>query len=251
VNRPAALLAMNYLRQVTAAGGVPVLLPPVPGIADALDGLDALVLSGGADINPAAYGATPHPRTGPAEPGRDAAEFALMAGAADRCLPVLAICRGLQILNVSRGGTLHQHLPDLVANDRHRATPGAFDAHEVRVAPDSRLGALLGPPPAGGELRLTVPTSHHQAIDRLGDGLAAAAWADDGTIEAVELAPARAGADREPGPEQFLLAVQWHPEAGHDPRLFRALAAAARAYRDAGPEASGEPGGRQPLDSRA
>ncbi len=251
MDRPAALLAMNYVSQVTAAGGVPVLLPPVPGIAGALDGLDALVLSGGADIDPAGYGAAPHPRTGPVEPGRDAAEFALMAGAADRGLPVLAICRGLQILNVSRGGTLHQHLPDLVANDSHRAAPGAFGAHAVRVAPDSRLGALLGPPPAGGELRLTVPTSHHQAIDRLGDGLVAAAWADDGTIEAVERAPVRPGAGREPGREQFLLAVQWHPEAGDDPRLFRALAAAARAYRDAGPEASGEPGGRQPLDSRA
>ena len=193
VNRPAALLAMNYVSQVTAAGGVPVLLPPVPGIADALDGLDALVLSGGADIDPAGYGAAPHRCTGPVEPGRDAAEFALLAAAAGRGLPVLAICRGLQLLNVSRGGTLHQHLPDLVANDRHRATPGGFDAHAVRVAPDSRLGALLGPPQAGGELRLTVPTSHHQAIDRLGDGLVAAAWADDGTIEAAELAPAPAG----------------------------------------------------------
>jgi putative glutamine amidotransferase len=249
VNRPAALLAMSYVSQVTAAGGVPVVLPPVPGIADALGGLDALVLSGGADIDPAAYGAAPHRRTGPVEPGRDAAEFALLAAATGRGLPVLAICRGLQLLNVSRGGTLHQHLPDLVANDHHRATPGAFDAHAVRVAPDSRLGALLGPPAAGGELRLTVPTSHHQAIDRLGNGLVAAAWADDGTIEAAELAPAPAGAPG--GREPFLLAVQWHPEAGDDPRLFQALAAAARAYRDAGRPGAGEPGGRQPLDSRA
>ncbi len=245
VDRTAALLAMNYVSQVTAAGAVPVLLPPVPGIADAAAGLDALVLSGGADIDPAAYGAPPHRRTGPLQPGRDAAEFALLAAAVGRGMPVLAICRGLQILNVSRGGTLHQHLPDLVANDSHHTAAGSFGAHAVRVTPDSRLGALLGPPSPGGELRLTVPTLHHQAIARLGDGLVATGWADDGTIEAAELAPAPDGR------EQFLLAVQWHPEAGDDPRLFRALAGAARGYRDAGRAGSGEPGPRQPLDSRA
>jgi putative glutamine amidotransferase len=248
VDRPAALLAVNYVAQVTAAGGVPVLLPPVPGIATMLPRLDALVLSGGADIDPAAYGAQPHPRTGPIQPERDAAEFALLAAALEQGLPVLAICRGLQVLNVSFGGTLHQHLPDLVANDSHRSAPNSFGTHDVRVARRSRLGALLGPPDAGGELRLTVPTSHHQAVDRLGDGLVATAWADDGTIEAVEPGPAGARGHR----EQFLLAVQWHPEAGADPRLFQALLAAARAYRDdPGAAGTGRRASAQPLDSRA
>ncbi len=222
-DRPAALLAMNYVDQVAAAGGAGVLLPPVPGIAGAVDRLDALLLAGGADLDPAAYGAPPHPATGPLMPARDAAEFALLAAAVERGMPVLAICRGLQVLNVSRGGTLHQHLPDVVGHDGHRAGPGSFGAHEVRVDPGSRLGAALGPAEPGG-LRLTVPTLHHQAIDRLGDGLVATAWADDGTIEAAELADGRAGG--------FLLAVQWHPEAGQDPRLFQALLAAARAHRD-------------------
>jgi putative glutamine amidotransferase len=248
VDRPAALLAVSYVAQVTAAGGVPVLLPPVPGIATVLSGLDALVLSGGADIDPAAYGARPHPRTGPIQPERDAAEFALLAAALEQGLPVLAICRGLQVLNVSSGGTLHQHLPDLVANDSHRSVPNSFGAHGVRIAPGSRLGAVLGPPDAGGELRLTVPTSHHQAVDRLGDGLVATAWADDGTIEAAELGPAGAHGHR----GQFLLAVQWHPEAGEDPRLFQALLAAARAYREnPGAAGTGRRASGQPLDSRA
>jgi len=243
VDQPAALLAMNYVAQVAAAGGAPVLLPPVPGAAEVVARLDALVLTGGADIGPAAYGAPAGPYTGPLEPGRDTAEFALLAAALRRGLPVLAICRGLQLLNVASGGTLHQHLPDLVGNDVHRARPGSFGAHEVNVAPDSRLGAVLGPAVPGGELRFSVPTSHHQAIDRVGDGLVPVAWADDGTIEAVE----PAGTGREP----FLLAVQWHPEAGADPRLFQALLAAARAGREPGRAGPGEPGRHQPLDSRA
>jgi putative glutamine amidotransferase len=249
-DQPAALLATNYTGQVTAAGAIPVLLPPVPGIEATLDRLDALVLSGGADIDPAAYGARPHPATGPLRPDRDTAEFALLAGALRRGLPVLAICRGLQILNVASGGTLHQHLPDLVGHDGHRDVPGSFGRHEVRVDPRSRLGDLLGPPGPGGELRLTVPTLHHQAVDRLGSGLVATAWAADGTIEAAEPGPAAAG--RGERREPFLLAVQWHPEAGRDPRLFKALAAAARAYRDQpGGTGAGKPAGRQPLDSRA
>ena len=232
---------------------MPVLLPPVPGIADAVAGLDALVLSGGADIDPAAYGAAPHPLTGPVEPGRDAAEFALLAAAAGRGLPVLAICRGLQILNVSRGGTLHQHLPDLVAHDSHRSAPGLLRRRtrcgSPRTAGSARCSAR---PAAGGELRLTVPTSHHQAIDRLGDGLVRGRLGRRRHHRGRGARPGpRPGRGREPGREQFLLAVQWHPEAGDDPRLFQALVAAARAYRDAGPGGQRGAGRRQPLDSRA
>src|SRR6185312_5884569 len=123
---------------------------------------------------------------GPTEPRVDAVELALARAADRRKLPILGICRGLQLLNVTRGGTLHQHLPDVVGHDGHGAAPGTFGQHEVRVSPASRLGAILGPPGPGGELRLTVPTQHHQGIGRLGRGLIATAWAGDGTIEAVE-----------------------------------------------------------------
>ena len=212
-----------------------MLLPPLPGIARAAARLDAVVLSGGGDLDPAGYGAGPHPQTTRVCPERDRAERALLSAALAGGVPVLAICRGLQMLNVTRGGTLHQHLPDVVGHDEHAAAPGTFGEHEVRVDPASRLGAILGPPGPGGELRLTVPTHHHQAIDRLGRGLTATAWASDGTIEAVEPDPAQ------PDSGQFLIGVQWHPEADDDLRLFQALIAAARVRagggRPAGPAA--------------
>jgi gamma-glutamyl-gamma-aminobutyrate hydrolase PuuD len=167
-------------------------------------------------------------------PERDRAELDLLAAALAARVPVLGICRGLQILNVSRGGTLQQHLPD---SGGHRAGPGTFGTHQVRVAPGSRLAGLLGPPDDGGELRLDVPTAHHQAIGRLGAGLVATAWAADGTIEAVEPAPA--------GRAEFLIAVQWHPEQGTDPRLFRALIRFARERPDWKPVPA------EPLDSPA
>jgi putative glutamine amidotransferase len=224
-DRPAALLPMDYPEAVTAAGGVPVLLPPLPGIEEAVSRLDALVLSGGGDIDPAAYGAAPHPLTERVYPARDRAERALLAAALAAGLPVLAICRGLQIVNVSRGGTLRQHLPDEAGQHGHGSAPGTYASHPVRIAADSAAGRILGPPGPDGWVRAAVPTSHHQAIGRLGDGLAATAWADDGTIEAVE-------PDREAGDgTRFLLAVQWHPEAGDDPRLFEALIEAALAVR--------------------
>ena len=181
------------------------------------------MLSGGGDIDPAAYGAAPHPLTGRVYPGRDRAEAALLAAALAAGLPVLAICRGLQIINVSRGGTLRQHLPDEVGHHDHGSAPGTYGSHPVRIAADSAAGRILGPPDPDGWVRAAVPTSHHQAIGRLGDGLVATAWADDGTIEAAE-------PDREAGDGTgFLLAVQWHPEAGDDPRLFEALIDAALA----------------------
>jgi putative glutamine amidotransferase len=231
---PCALLPLGYAEQVTAAGGVPVLLPPLPGETAAVRRLDAVILSGGGDLDPAGYGAAAHPETTRVQPGRDRAELDLLAAALDAGLPVLAICRGLQILNVSRGGTLEQHLPD---GGGHSAGPGTFGSHPVRVAPGSRLGRLLGPPDDRGELWLDVPTAHHQAIGELGDGLVATAWAADGTIEAVE------ATDR----DEFLIAVQWHPEQGRDPRLFRALTNAAR-HPVSG---SAKPAPAEPLDSPA
>lgn len=216
---PAMVLPRRYADRVSAAGGIPVLLPPVPGIEDALARLDGLVLSGGGDIDPARYRAEPAPETTSVREERDTAEFALLAAAMERQLPVLGICRGLQIINVARGGSLHQHLPAVVGHDGHAPVPGAFGAHPVHVAPGSRLAGILGrdevDPP------ITTPTHHHQAVDQLGDGLVRTAWAPDGTIEAFEL---DAGPD---GP--FMVAVQWHPEAGDDLSLFRALVSAALA----------------------
>jgi putative glutamine amidotransferase len=216
--RPAMVLPRRYADRVAAAGGIPVLLPPVPGIEDALGRLDGLMLSGGGDIDPARYRAEPAPETGSVREERDAAEFALFAAAMSRHLPVLGICRGLQVINVARGGTLHQHLPDVVGHDGHAPVPGAFGEHVVRVAPGSRLGQILGRDEAG--LSIVTPTHHHQAVDQLGRGLVPTAWAPDGTIEALEFDAA--------GDGPFMVAVQWHPEAGDDPSLFRALVAAAR-----------------------
>jgi putative glutamine amidotransferase len=219
----AVLLPERYSGQVQQAGGVPVLLPPVPGIEAAVARLDGLVLTGGGDIDPARYGAEPDPHTGRVSPQRDSAELGLAAAALAAGIPVLGICRGLQVLNVALGGTLRQHLPD---DAGHRVPPGEFGSHPVRVSPGSRLAAILG-----GELCQEVPTSHHQAVDRLGQGLTATAWSADGVVEAAELAD----------PARFVLAVQWHPEAGQDLRLMAALVAAAAGR--------GQPAPGQPLNS--
>jgi putative glutamine amidotransferase len=218
---PADLLPASYSDLVRRAGGAPVLLLPGPGAAAAVGRLDALVLTGGGDLDPARYGAQPHPATSRVSPRRDASELELLAAALGAGLPVLGICRGLQVLNVARGGTLVQ---DLAAGAGHAGAPGTFGTHPVTVAPGSRLGAIVG---AGGRKGcvLQAPTAHHQAVGRLGDGLVACAWAGDGVIEAVELAPGAAGGS------QFVVAVQWHPEAGDDDRLMRALVAAASGAR--------------------
>jgi putative glutamine amidotransferase len=215
---PAALLPDRYVASVTAAGAVPVLLPPVPLIDQAVTRLDAIVLAGGGDIDPARYGARRDRNCGPSSDERDGAELALAAAALAAGVPVLGICRGLQILNVALGGTLHQHLPDLVGHEGHAPEPGGYGAHEVSVAPGSRLASILNRTDLTDHLPVVVPTHHHQAIDVLGAGLAATARATDGTIEAAELDPAE---------HPFVVAVQWHPEAGGDLSLFRALAAAA------------------------
>ncbi len=208
---PATLLPQNYAGKVAAAGGAPALLPPVPGIEAAVARLDALIISGGPDIEPARYGEQAGPRTTIVRPGRDAAEIALFRAAIEAGVPVLGVCRGLQVMNVALGGTLIQHLPDAVGHEGHSPTPGTMGEHKVTVGRvPSRLAGILG---TG---TIMVPTHHHQGIGRLAAGLTATAWADDGTIEAVEMdAP-------------FVLGVQWHPESGDDPALFDALIGAAR-----------------------
>ncbi len=216
---PAVLLPRRYTDMVTAAGAVPVLLPPTAGVAEVLPRLDGLVLSGGGDIDPALYGAAVHPQCGPANADRDRAEIELCLAALATGLPLLGICRGLQVLNVALGGTLHQHLPDIVGHDGHSPEAAGHGTHKVSVAPGTRLASILRTSEAA------VPTHHHQAVDRLGAGLIATAWTDDGVIEAAELTPV---ADNPAGQaEPFVIAVQWHPEAGDDPSLFAALVTAA------------------------
>jgi putative glutamine amidotransferase len=209
-NCPAVLVPADYVRQVSGAGAVPVLLPPIAADVEVLDRLDGLVVAGGADVDPARYGAERSPRTGPSSPDRDDAELALLAAAVERDLPVLAVCRGLQLLTVLRGGSLVQHLPEVVGSDVHVPAPGTYGDNAVRVAPGSRLAGLIG-------TDAVWACHHHQAVERLGDGLTATAWAQDGTVEAAELEGAR-----------FVLGVQGHPEVGDDARLFAGLVDAAR-----------------------
>ncbi len=214
---PAVLLPRRYTDMVAAGGGQPVLLPPQPGVASLLSRLDGLVLSGGADIDPALYGADRHPATDPPNPGRDDAEIELARQAIAAGLPLLGICRGLQVVNVALGGTLHQHLPALVGHDGHSPEPHGYGSHKVSVAAGSQLAGILG------RTEAAVPTHHHQAAGRLGDGLIPTAWTDDDTVEGIEL----------DAPASFMIAVQWHPEAGDDLSLFTALAAAADKHRAA------------------
>jgi putative glutamine amidotransferase len=210
-----ALVPAAYVQAVEAAGGRPLLVPPSEdGVDETLAALDGLILPGGTDIGPEHYGQEPHPETYGVVPERDRAELALLTGALERDLPVLAICRGSQVLNIARGGDLVQHLPEIVGHEGHKELPGVFGDHDVRIDADSRLGRLVGE-------HAPIKSHHHQGFGRLGDGLREVAWADDGTIEAVE------------DPERpFLLGVLWHPEAGEDGALFTALVGAASAYRE-------------------
>jgi putative glutamine amidotransferase len=213
---PAVLIPTTYVEAIQRAGGRPLLVPPSEdGIDETLDALDGLLFSGGSDLGPERYDAEPHPETNGIRPQRDAGELALLSAALDRDMPVLAVCRGSQVLNVALGGDLVQHLPEVVGDDKHKVTPGVFADHEVEVRPDSVLGSLIGD-------RAPVKSHHHQGFGRIGTGLRAVAEAEDGTVEAVE----------DPG-RRFAVGVLWHPEAGEDARLFEELVRQAADYRGA------------------
>ena len=192
-------LGLTYLRAIEAAGGLPVVIPPLEldAVEPLLDRFSGVCLSGGPDLDPGAYHERRHPELGPVEPELDRFELELARRADARGLPMLAICRGEQALNVARGGTLHQHLPDRPGTtiDHRQSAPGHQPTHTVDVAARSRLARLMG------RRNARVNSFHHQAVDRLGTGLRAVAWSPDGVIEGVE-APAR----------DFLVGVQWHAE---------------------------------------
>ena len=220
-NVEAAFLPAVYFSSVTDTGAVAVLLPPQPATPGAvervLDGVDGLLIAGGRDVNPTRYGQESGEHTDAPDLLRDEWEAALLAGALERDLPVLAICRGMQVLNVLKGGTLHQHLPDVVGHNNYQLGGGQFTEMEFDVVPGSALATALG-----GAAKLTGNVYHHQALDRVGDGLTVSARTAEGVVEAVDIDGATFG-----------VAVQWHPEvtATRDPRLFEALTAAATTYR--------------------
>jgi putative glutamine amidotransferase len=213
----AGLLPMTYVRAVHATGGRAVLITPDDPDTDVLESLDGIMFSGGGDVDPAHWGAERHPATD-IDPARDTAELMLMKAALDADLPILGVCRGMQVMAVAAGGTLHQHLPDLIGNERHQAAPGtdpmaadasAYGRHDVVIKPGSQAHALLGP-------HLTVNSFHHQAVDDPGPFTAVGWCPDDRVIEIIE------------DPERsFALGVQWHPERTVDLRVFAALAEAA------------------------
>jgi putative glutamine amidotransferase len=212
-DQEAFLLSRSYVDALQAAGAVVIMLPPDEWLAehpdDALDALDGLVLAGGADIDPSNYGAEPHPKTVNTRPERDRAEIALARRALARDVPLLGICRGMQLLNVACGGTLIQHLPDDVGHTDHRRSLGSFDNadHDVRLTPAS-LAAR-----AAGETLHHTKSHHHQGVDRLGDGIVASGWSVlDDLVEAIELPD-----------QQFALGVQWHPEVDPRSRVVRSF----------------------------
>jgi putative glutamine amidotransferase len=208
----AAVLPRTYPDSVVRAGGMPVLLPPVgTGFAELVGRLDGLLLAGGADVDPARYDQRAHPETLGLRPDRDDYEFGLLAAALAADLPVLAVCRGMQVLNSALGGTLRQHLPDAVGHHDHRPEPGVFGECKVRLSPGSRAEHILG-------TEVQASCHHHQALDTTADGLTVVGAAEDGTIEAVELSG-----------HTFVLGVQWHPEQDNgDDRLVAALIKSAR-----------------------
>jgi putative glutamine amidotransferase len=216
-DEPAVLLPLSYARAIHGAGGMMAMLPPdrvgTEDPNEVLDRIDALVLGGGADIDPENQGVDAHPETIGSNPDRDRFEIALARAALDRGTPLLGVCRGMQILNVACGGTLDQHIPDRLGHDRHRPVPGSWAEHEVRIEPGS-LAAR-----AAGTEKLMVKSHHHQGVDEIPDALTATAWAtDDESVEAVE--SANGG---------FTLGVLWHPEEDPEDRVIPALVEQARA----------------------
>lgn len=215
VNLGGAERALTFVPQVfigrlLAVGCTPVLVPPFPGCGPAVAALDGLLLLAGPDLDPATYGARPHEKTERVDPGRDAAELELADAALSAGVPVLGICRGMQVLNILRQGTLHQHLPDIVGHDNHLPGPASYGPMPLRLRPESKVAAIFERKAA------VVPCHHHQAVDLLGAGLIPTAWSSDGTIEAIEATD-----------HPFAVGVQWHAEESEDDGPFLALAEAA------------------------
>jgi putative glutamine amidotransferase len=211
----AALLPAAYVTSVQRAGGCALLVPPGDDVEDVLDRMDGLIFSGGSDLDPELYGQEAHAETKGVVTERDRFELELLRAALARDLPVLAVCRGSQVLNVARGGDLEQHLPDVVGDEKHKHTPGVFADHAVHVDEASRLAGIVGRNAA------PVKSHHHQGYGRIGEGLREVAWAEDGTVEALEDPSA-----------SFVVGVLWHPEEGEDSGLFEALVSEARRYRE-------------------
>jgi putative glutamine amidotransferase len=216
--REAVVSPVSYTRAVERAGGAPVVLPPVPAssVPDLVAGLAGLVLAGGKDIDPWLYQEPPHEQTDAPDHRRDRFELVITRAAIDAGLPFLAIGRGMHILNVARGGTLTQHLPDLIGDESHKPDPVKMAVHDVQISAASKLGRVLG-------ATAQVPAAHHQAISRIGSGLLTVAWTHDQVVEAVELQGHRFG-----------LGLQWHPEESDDLRIVEALVAAAKSAAQKG-----------------
>ncbi|MFL5891745.1 MAG: gamma-glutamyl-gamma-aminobutyrate hydrolase family protein [Solirubrobacterales bacterium] len=211
------MVQRTYPAAVQRAGALALVLPPDEAASESpdlvLDRIDGLLLAGGADVDPASYGGQSLPHTGVTWPERDRFEIAVTRRAIERGLPVLGACRGMQILNVALGGTLHQHLPEILGTDVHRHTPGVFGDHEVRLEPGSLAARTVGAE------RALVKSHHHQGIAKLGDGLVATGWSTpDGLIEAVEMQG-----------KEYVLGVLWHPEEDEASRVIGSLTDAARA----------------------
>jgi putative glutamine amidotransferase len=223
--REAVVSPVSYTRAVERAGGTPVILPPVPAssVPVLIDGLNGLVLTGGRDVDPSLYDEAPHAQTDVPDHRRDRFELILTRAAIEADLPFLAIGRGMHILNVARGGTLTQYLPDRLGSESHKPDPVKLTTHDLQISPASQLARILGQ-------TAQVPAAHYQAVNRIGNGLLTVAWTVDQVVEAIELQGHRWG-----------LGVQWSPEDSDDPRLFETLLSVATAAAAAPPAVAAKP----------